>query len=142
MIAQYFVDTNILLYAGSQDPQDEKKRNLAIELLRNPGMGLSAQVLQEYYEVAYRKKRLGLEHHEVLRTLRLLAKKPVVPVTASLVIEAAQISEKYKISYWDAAIIAAAITLGCKILYTEDLNSGQDYDGVRVVNPFVVSELK
>jgi predicted nucleic acid-binding protein len=137
MTAQYFVDTNILLYAGSQDPQDGKKKIAAIDLVKRPGMGISAQVLQEYYEVAYRKRRLGLEHHEVLRTLRLLALKPVVPVTSSLVIEAAQISERYKISYWDSAIIAAAAVLGCKTLYTEDLNHDQSYEGIRVVNPFL-----
>lgn len=139
MTAQYFVDTNILLYAGSQDPLDEVKRATSIELLRRPGLGLSAQVLQEYYEVAYRKKRLGLEHYEVMRALRLLAQKAVLPVTASLVIEAAQISERFKISYWDAAIVAAAIALGCATLYTEDLNHQQNYGGVIVVNPFLES---
>ena len=44
---------------------------------------------------------------------------------------------RYRLSYWDAAITVAARRLGCDILYSEDLNHGQDYDGVKVVNPFL-----
>ncbi len=48
-----------------------------------------------------------------------------------------QIRRKFQVSHWDATIIAAALELGCNTLYSEDLNHGQSYDGVGVVNPFL-----
>jgi len=60
-----------------------------------------------------------------------------LPVSRELVLEAVELTVRHKVSYWDAAIIAAARRLGCDILYSEDLSHGQDYDGVKVVNPFL-----
>jgi predicted nucleic acid-binding protein len=102
-----------------------------------PGLGLSAQVMQEYFHVAYRKARLGITRDEAMQTLRLLARKPVAPIDASLVIEAAGLSDRFQISYWDAAIVAASLALSCETIYSEDLNHGQVYHRVRVINLFV-----
>lgn len=140
MIAELFVDTNILIYAGSQSSEDQIKREKALKILRAPQIGFSAQVLQEYYEVAYRKKRLALSYEEVIRNLRVLCKRPVISVTAQTVLTATMISEHNKISYWDAAIIAAAQELGCHTIYSEDLNHGQKYQGIQVINPFKENE--
>jgi predicted nucleic acid-binding protein len=136
MTVRSFVDTNILIYAGSGDAKDATKRNKALEILRRPDIGFSAQVLQEYYDVAYRKKRLGITHAEALYAIRQLRRKTVAPITSDLVISAAELSERFKLSYWDAAIIAAAKELDCATIYSEDLNAGQTYDGIRVINPF------
>src|SRR5438128_12211328 len=62
---------------------------------------------------------------------------PTAPLAPSTVLRALQIQSRFQVSYWDAAIIAAASELGCQTIYTEDLNHGQDYDGVRAVNPFL-----
>ena len=62
---------------------------------------------------------------------------PTLPTTSELVRAAIDIHQRFQLSYWDAAIVAAAKHLGCRTLYSEDLNHGQDYDGVRVVNPFL-----
>ncbi|HMP96732.1 MAG TPA: PIN domain-containing protein [Kiritimatiellia bacterium] len=137
MIARCFVDTNILIYAGSAAVEDAMKRSIAAEILRLPSIGFSSQVLQEYYEVAYRKKRLGISHAEAIHALRQMSKRPVVCMTPSLIITAAEISDRFGITYWDAAIIAAAHELQCETLYSEDLNHGQRYDGLQVVNPFL-----
>jgi predicted nucleic acid-binding protein len=59
--------------------------------------------------------------------------------TRELVLEAVELRQRYQISYWDAAIIAAAKQIECTVVYSEDLNPGQDYDGVTVINPFAVS---
>jgi predicted nucleic acid-binding protein len=56
-----------------------------------------------------------------------------------LVLEAIDAKQRFGISYWDAAIVTAAKQMGCLTLYTEDLNPGQMYDGVTVVNPFQVA---
>jgi predicted nucleic acid-binding protein len=137
MTASAFVDTNVLLYAGSQHPEDQAKRNIALELLKRQDLGFSAQVMAEYFNAAYSKGRLGISLETAIANLEILAKRPVLPVTSEIVLEAARIVARYQVSYYDAAIIAAATYLGCTTLYSEDLNHGQHYGTVQVINPFV-----
>ena len=58
------------------------------------------------------------------------------PLTLGVIHDALDLTERFRVAYWDAAILAAARAAGCRTVYTEDLNPDQDYDGVRVVNPF------
>jgi len=139
MIAEAFFDTNILLYAGSSAPADAAKRSIAQELLLTVPFALSAQVLQEYIANALGKKSLGLGESNISALLAAVEQVEVLPITRQLVIHACQLRLRYQVSHWDATILAAAIELGCKTLYTEDLNHGQTYGGVRVVNPFVAA---
>ena len=135
--AMDFVDTNVLLYAVSRLPGDATKRRRAREVLESPELVLSAQVLQEFYVQATRPKgSSGLSHAEAVTFLRGLRHLPVQPITARVVNDALALRERFQINYWDAAILAAARAAGCRTAYTEDLNAGQDYDGVRVMNPF------
>jgi len=136
MTAQSFIDSNILLYTGSQHPDDQPKRRVTLDLLRKPHLGFSAQVMQEYFHMAYTRARLGISLEVALENLAWLERKATLPVTPALVLRATRLAVRHQISYWDAAIIAAAIELGCTILYSADLSDGQIYDGVRVVNPF------
>lgn len=137
MTVPSFVDTNVLLYAASNAPEDSAKRQRAREILAQPGLGFSAQVLQEFYAVAVTKQRLQMTHDDAVAVLEALNAFPVWPVTRELVLEAISSKQRFQISYWDAAILTAAKQMGCSTVYSEDLNPGQDYDGVRVVNPFV-----
>ena len=137
MTATSFVDTSILIYAGSNAPEDQLKRATARTLLVQPDIGFSAQVLQEFYVAATGKKRLSMTHDEAVAVLTALAAYPVVPITRDLVLADIDLKQRFLISYWDAAILAAAKALGCQTVYSEDLNHGQDYDGVRVENPFL-----
>ena len=136
MKADCFIDTNVLLYAGSGASEDRQKKQIAQSLLAQPGIGFSAQVFQEFYQAAVCKKRLDMTHAEAVAVLRSLAPFPVLPVTRELVLAATDVREQYQLSYWDAAIVAAATELGCHTLYSEDMNAGEDYGGVEVVNPF------
>jgi predicted nucleic acid-binding protein len=136
MTAKFFVDTNVLLYAGSKAPEDQSKRQTARAILSRSDISLSAQVLQEFYAVAVTKQRLQITHEEALAVLEALAAFPICPITHELVLEAVAVRKRYQISYWDAAIIAAAKQMGCTTVYSEDLNPGQNYDGVTVINPF------
>lgn len=136
MTARCFADTNVFLYAASKDPADAAKKAIARALLETEEIGISVQVMQEFAHNATAKKRLGLNAGETLEVLRSLLEYPVLPVTAELVVEAFSLEARYQISYWDAAIIAAARKLRCDLLFSEDLNSGQDYGGVIVRNPF------
>ncbi len=139
MTATCFIDTNVLLYAASNATEDQPKRQVARQVLSRPGIGFSAQVLQEFYAAAVAKQRLEITHDEAVAVLESLATFPVCPVTRELVLEAVSVKHRFGVSYWDAAIIAAAKQLGCQTIFTEDLNDGQDYDGVRVVNPFLAA---
>ena len=136
MRAEVFCDSNILLYAASNAPEDAAKRATARRILALPGVGFSAQVLQEFYVNATRKQALRLSPEEAMEILSSLRGFPILPVTEELVFAAIEVKVRYQISYWDAAIVAAAEALGARELYSEDLNDGQLYGSVRVVNPF------
>jgi predicted nucleic acid-binding protein len=137
MTAEAFFDTNIFLYAGSSASADADKQRIAEALILTVPFATSAQVLQEYIANALGKKSLGLNENNIDAMLGSLSIIEVLPITRELVAEAVQIRRRFQVSHWDATIISAAHKLGCRVLYTEDLNSGQDYGGVRVINPFL-----
>jgi predicted nucleic acid-binding protein len=136
MHAEFFLDTNILLYAASSAKSEQSKRTQARELLAKEGGGLSVQVQAEFYVNATGKFKLP--HDKVVGILESLDSYPVLALTEAVFWAALQIKGRYQLSYWDSAIIAAALELGCHTVYSEDLNHGQSYAGVRVINPFVV----
>ena len=133
-----FVDTNILLYAAANEPAERPKSIIARRILETEGVALSAQVLQEFYWIATRPHKLAMTHQRALTFIDVWKMFPFQPTTLPIIEDALFLSEQFRISYWDAAIIAAARHLDCDTLYTEDLNSGQDYEGVIAVNPFLV----
>ena len=132
-----FLDTNILIYAAAGRDNEEAKRHKALALIENENFGLSAQVLQEFYVSVVRKIAIPLSPVQALEWIDYLAVFPCVPIDSSLVRIAVEVSQRYQISYWDGAIIAAADISQASILYSEDLNAGQQYSTVRVVNPFL-----
>lgn len=134
MLAEFFLDTNILLYAASSAKYEQSKRSKARELLAMEGGGLSVQVQAEFYVNATGKFKLP--HDQVVGILESLDSYPVLALTEAVFWAAIQIKGRYRLSYWDSAIIAAALELGCHTVYSEDLNPGQSYAGVRVINPF------
>ena len=136
MTATSFLDTNFLLYAASNAAADQPKRQVARGLLTRPDIGFSAQVLQEFYAVAVAKQRLQMTHDEAVAVLQSLAAFTVWPISRALVLEAIDAKQRFGVSYWDAAIVTAARQMGCQTVYSEDLNHGQIYVGVTVVNPF------
>ena len=96
-------------------------------------------MLAEFYTVAIRKGARPLTPEVATRWVRTLAKKPCQPIDTAVVRAAIDLSQRYRISYWDGAIIAAAERLGARVVYSEDLNHGQTYGSVRVENPFLSS---
>ncbi|MCE9582241.1 MAG: PIN domain-containing protein [Planctomycetes bacterium] len=137
MTAAAFVDTNVLLYAVSRNPAESAKRLRAREILAQEGLATSAQVLQEFYVQATRATAAHrMTHHEAVTILAGLRTFTILPVTAGIVFEAIRLHHQHRISYWDAAIIAAAREAGAPLLYSEDLSHGQDYGNVVVQNPF------
>jgi predicted nucleic acid-binding protein len=132
-----FVDTNVLLYAISRDADEQNKAERADKILAARDLALSAQVLQEFYVQATREGRTGrLTHDQAAGLVESFLRFPVRAVTADVAVAAIATRERFKISYWDAAIIEAARSLGCEVVLSEDLGDGQDYAGVRIENPF------
>lgn len=136
-MADSFIDTNIAVYAV--ETQDETKREIAQQLLRRllnkQEAVVSSQVLTEFANTASRK--LGMPLDAVQAQVQLLATGRLILVDDTIVCAALALGAEYKISFWDACILSAAAAAGCDTLYSEDLNPGQRYDGVQVVNPFV-----
>ena len=130
-------DTNILIYAADTSLEERQKRARAAEILKTEDLCLSVQVLQEFYHQATRPTgRLGMSHEQALDFLDPFMDLTIQAVTQEVFRAAAEIANRHNISYWDAAIVAAARILGCDAVYSEDLNQGQSYDGVVVINPF------
>jgi predicted nucleic acid-binding protein len=132
-----FVDTNVILYAISSNPDDQEKRRAAYDILLASDLAFSTQVFQEFYVQATRTTRAHrLSHRQAVDLITGFTRFPVQATTLELVLATLSACERYVISYWDAAIIEAARMLGCEEVLTEDLNHGQNFDGLVVVNPF------
>jgi predicted nucleic acid-binding protein len=136
MNAKVFFDTNVLVYAAVGTGKDESKRKRALDLIQSEDFGTSAQVLQEFFVTVVKKALRPLSAAQALEWIEQWAAFPCQPIDRELVQIAVGISERFTISYWDAAILAAAEALGSRIVYSEDLNDGQQYGEVRVINPF------
>jgi predicted nucleic acid-binding protein len=137
MTAMRFLDTNILLFRVSSDPSETRKQAVAEEILNGDDLHMSVQVLQEFYVQATRPSRTdALLHEEAVALIDSWKRFPVQELNVALLDAALIAKDRWRISYWDAAIIEAARHAGCETVLSEDLNHGQNYDGVLVVNPF------
>jgi predicted nucleic acid-binding protein len=133
----HFLDTNILVYSVSRDPAEAGKRAQAVALLDRDEGALSVQVLQEFYVQATRSSRPHTLSHDIaVGFIATWARFRVQDMTLSILSGALEIRERYRYAYWDCAVIAAARALGCGELYSEDMQHGQEIDGVVIVNPF------
>jgi len=137
MSVDAFLDTNILVYAVTSDDKEQTKRQRALEIIESEDFAISAQVLQEFYVTVTRKLAEPLSPEQAMAWIEELEQFPCVSTEASLVKIAIEISVRYQTSYWDAAIIAAAESINVPCLYSEDLNHGQMYGNVEVLNPFL-----
>ena len=137
MIVECFLDTNILLYAASGTDAEVDKRARAYELIETRQFGISAQVLAEFYVNAIRKVKIPMKPDAALEWMSQLDGRPCISIDADLVKFGIENSERFQVSYWDGAIIAAAQEMGATILYSEDLSHQQQYGSVQVINPFI-----
>ena len=132
-----FVDTNVLIYSVSSAPEDSTKQRIAVDLLAAEDLALSVQVLQEFYAQATRANRPNsLSHAQAVAFIQGIRRFPVQPITLEVFLTALEICQRFQLSYWDSAILAAARISGCDTVLSEDLSPDQDYGGLRVVNPF------
>ncbi len=137
-MAGLFFDTNVILYAARTKLEgvDAQKRPIALDLIGHYDFSTSGQVLAEFYYNAVKDGPYKLPVEEADEWLERLSIQLCVAIDGKLVAAGADLARRYKISYWDGAIIAAAHEADADLLYTEDLNDGQRYGSVTAINPF------
>lgn len=137
MTASDFLDGNVLIYA--YDPKDPRKQGIARELVEKALLGdgvVSVQVLAEFAATLLHKLRPVVSPEAVTEILDAMHSISVVRPEAETVRRAVQVNKQYGVQLYDGMIIAAAERAGCKKIWSEDLNAGQEYFGVKVENPF------
>jgi predicted nucleic acid-binding protein len=137
MSAEFLLDTNTWVYAAGSAPEDADKKRRALALIASGRWGVSAQVLQEFYVVVTRKIARPLPPADAEAWIKDMIKLPCAATTPELVQRGIAISRRYQLSYWDGAVLAAAESLGVRTVYSEDLGHNQEYEGIRVINPFL-----
>ncbi len=138
MSVKQFVDTNVLVY--SRDTSEPEKHAIASDIMRRLWQDrtgvISTQVCNEFYVTVTRKLDPGLTPEEAWDDLdTLFAWNPIL-VDAACMRTARHVELRYRLSWWDCLIIAACSQVGCTQILSEDLNSHQEYLGIRVINPF------
>lgn len=135
--APVFVDSNIFVYRlDTSEPEKAPLADRWIETIWHRRKGrVSTQVLSEVF-VNLTRLSPGLDREEARRYVEALFAWNPVPVDARLVRSAFSLQDRYSLSWWDALIVAAARRAACRYLLSEDLQSGQRFDGTEVVNPF------
>ena len=140
MSARTFVDTNVLIYAHDIDAKSkhEAAKSVLRELWVERSGALSTQVLQEFYVNVTRK----IPHPISKESACLIVSSYVIwciDTTPSEVSTAFRIEDEYRIGFWDALIVAAALKSGARRILSEDLNAGRTIVGMRIENPFVTT---
>jgi predicted nucleic acid-binding protein len=133
-----FVDTNILIYAEDRDAKEKHDiaRSLVEELWDSRDGVLSVQVLQEFYVNVTKKLKKPLSASKAREIVEEYLTWSVLDNTGQMLVEAIALQRKAQLSFWDALIVQAAIHAGCDKLYSEDMNAGQRFGPVLLVNPF------
>jgi len=133
-----FVDTNVLVYAfdKSSSPKKLVAQRLMDQLMAEDRLRVSTQVLQELFVTLTRKVTQHCSSEEALAVLDDLTAWPLMVVDYTLIRAAVGLADQAKLSFWNALVVVAAARSGATVLYTEDLNDGQEILGVRISNPF------
>ncbi len=139
MNAESFIDTNIFVY--QLERLDARKADIADGLIEHgietQTACISFQVIQECINTAVRKAEMPLTEEEIRKYMMdVLAPLYRVQPDIRLYQKALEIRFRYRFSFYDSLIVAAAVEAGCKTLYTEDLTHGQQVEGVTITNPF------
>ena len=142
MTGPVFVDTNVIVYRyDTRVPAKRSRADDWLNLVWSSRTGrLSFQVLQEFYATITRKLRPAMTAVEAQRIVRGLAAWRPVPVDLPVLERAWLLEERFALSWWDALIVSAAQGCGCRVLLTEDLQPGQRFDMVQVINPFASAD--
>jgi predicted nucleic acid-binding protein len=141
MSDRFFLDTNIFVYSveGARSAKRERSTELIAEGLRSGKGTISYQVIQEFFNVAFQRLNPRMTFAEAEQQLAWTF-SPMLTVQSSplLLGEALVLSRRYSLSWYDSLIVAAAVESKCEILYSEDLQDGQSFGDLEIVNPFKI----
>jgi predicted nucleic acid-binding protein len=139
MSDKVFVDTNILVYARDAACPEKQEicKKLLARLWKNRAGRLSVQVCNEFYVTVTRKLKPGMDEYSAWHEIELYSAWDPEPLDYETLRKAREVQNYYQLSWWDSLIVAAAFFAECGTIVSEDLNSGQDYLGIKVVNPFL-----
>ena len=141
MTAPVFVDTNVIVYA--RDAREPAKQRLAetwLDHLWHERLGrISFQVLSEYYVSVTRKLDPGLTPEEAWDDVNALLAWQPRPIDRAVLERGRAVEARYRLSWGDSLVVAAAQLEGCAVLLTQDLQDGATFDGVTVRSPFTLS---
>lgn len=135
--ADVFIDTNVLVYAALGRRSAPDRFAAARRIVLEESFGTSSQVLGEFYSTVTSHGARPLRADDARRWVQVISRKPVQPIDAKIVASGIALSQHHEISYWDAAVIAAAEALGAATVYSDALEHGRTYGAVTVINPFV-----
>jgi predicted nucleic acid-binding protein len=140
MSDRFFVDTNIFVYMFDRAAPEKARHSISLirqGLLTRKAV-ISFQVVQEFFSVALRRFKPLMTQAEAEQFLAMTL-RPLMAVRSSygLYAKALQLAGRNSLSWYDSLIVSAALEADCRILYTEDLQHGQQFQELRVVNPFL-----
>jgi predicted nucleic acid-binding protein len=137
-VPRQFVDANVIVYALDETAgtKRERARTLLEGLWAARSGCLSVQIMQEVYVTLTSKVPKPLDTSTASSISDDLSRWRVHAPGPADVRGAIALHRQHRIAFWDAMVIWSAAQLDCTILWSEDLNPGQVYDSVRVMNPF------
>ena len=139
MSDKFFIDTNILVYAhDTEDPEKQQKAQAVIfEGIRSDKAVVSTQVISEFYVIITQKIKSPLPRSKAKEETKQLAILEMVEIDLPLIFQAINYQEQWKISYWDALILASADRAQCPKIFSEDFKHQHKYGDIIVENPFM-----
>ena len=142
MSGPVFVDTNVFVYQSDASDSEKQARadDWCATLWHSRSGRVSVQVLLELYATLTRKLKTGIDPSEAREIVGEISAWRPIPVDLSVIRRAWSLEHRYSLSWWDSLIVAAAQVAQCTVLLTEDLQHGELFDAVRVVNPFVAPD--
>lgn len=139
MSGKFFLDTNIFVYSleGSASAKARRSTQLIRQAIASHNGIVSYQVVQEFFNVALRRFTPPMSSAEAEQYLATVF-RPLLSVQSSnaLYAEALHVRSRYRLSWYDSLIVAAAIEAECAVLYSEDMNDGQSFGSMKIENPF------
>jgi predicted nucleic acid-binding protein len=139
MSGRSFLDSNILVYTDDAGAPEKQARALdLVERCRIDRRGtVSTQVLQEYFVTATKKLKVPTE--VARRKTEIFVRFELVRIGFEDILAAIDLHRIHQLSFWDALIVRAALLADCSILFSEDLQTGRQIEGLEIVNPFLSS---
>lgn len=140
MNGRFFLDTNVFVY--SFDKSAPAKARRALQLIRGAietrkGI-VSYQVVQEFFNVALRRFAKPMTIADAEQYLSTVF-HPLMAIQSSQALygEALRLNDRFRLSWYDSLVVAAALEGQCSVLYSEDLQSGQRFGALQIQNPFL-----